>query len=262
MRGDEPLPGTGLALFLAQGALLAAEPVPPAVGDPWLRAAAALVHRNAETLALLALTRDRLLPAPISPVGLRPAELLALARARGHDLVQARRRYRRRTTCTALMLVERETKGLAGREVRALCRSGLEQGGAALPRLHRRLALLDPETPARERATVLEVAARAVTTTSPAAAASYADRLAAAVRTANEATRRRRAGAELAACYLQVLTVAPAEPAAGWIAGRLVAVLGGDCGLTPRLHDDAERWRSRFEEAVERACAVPALAPC
>ncbi|RKS79634.1 hypothetical protein BZB76_1109 [Actinomadura pelletieri DSM 43383] len=254
MLGDGPLPDAGLAFFLAYGALTAAEPAPPDVRDPWPRAAAALVRCNAESLALPALSRERPAPAPIDPVGLRPAELLALVRERETELADARRRYCRGAVGTALHLLTGDSAERLA-VARALCRGDAESGadGAIVRRLHRRLALLDPETPPHERAAALDMAARALTADSTAAALSAMDRLARIVRAANESTRRRRADAVLAACYLQVLAVAPADPVATWVASRLTAVLDGDRALTHQLHGDAERWRARFEETAERA---------
>ncbi|RFS82246.1 hypothetical protein D0T12_28855 [Actinomadura spongiicola] len=253
MLGDGPLPDAGLAFFLACGALPAAEPAPPDVRDPWPRAAAALVRCNAETVALPALSRERPAPAPIDPVGLRPAELLALVRERKTELADARRRYRRGAVGTALHLLTRDSPDRLA-VARTLCQGGANgANGAIVERLQRRLALLDPETPPHERAAALDMAARALTADSKAAVSSAMDRLARAVRAANEATRRRRADAVLAACYLQVLAVAPADPVATWVASRLTAVLDGDRALTHQLHGDAERWRARFEETAERA---------
>ena len=251
--GDAPLPPVGLPVLLAYGAALVAEPQPVRELDPWRAMAVQVVACNARLLSFQARSGDQSLPAPLRPTGLRPSALMAEVRRCDDRLTRARRRYRRTCAAQALHLLA-DVPGAPLDKARQLTEGGgsAESGIELGARVRRRLAVLEPETSPEDRASALELAARALGAHSGAAAAALADRLATTVRELNAATRRRRDQAVLAAAYLQVITAADRPAGDGWLTRRLGAVLHGGAELDADLLDAAERLRVKFEERAEQ----------
>ncbi|MFC5187893.1 hypothetical protein [Actinomadura harenae] len=230
-----------------------AEPQPVRELDPWRAVAVQVVACNGRLLSFQACSGDRSLPAPLRPTGLRPSALTAEVRRYDDRLSQARQRYRRTCAAEALQLLA-DLPPTPLDKARQLTEGGgsAESAAGLGARVRRRLAVLEPETSPEDRASALELAARALGAKSGAAAAALADRLATAVREINAVTRRRRGQAVLAAAYLQVIRAAGRPTADGWLERRLISVLHGGATLNADLLDAAERLRVRYEERAEQ----------
>ncbi|MEO3788429.1 hypothetical protein ABGB12_34300 [Actinocorallia sp. B10E7] len=271
--GDAPLPAKAVPLLLAHGAALAEALPAPGVHDLWCTVTAEAILRSARLRVLSALA-ERVLDDPPSPFVLDITGM-----SRGDLAAWTAGCAARCAALTRLMgeAADREALRLLGESDPPLDTSvvdkaeGLVQGVAeaeSLGRVGRRVkrgyTSLDPTVSARARVQVLEMAARALATRSPAAGLSGVDPLAAAVRTLNAAARRGIEQALPAAVHLQVFSAFPAHPTRDWLIHRLRGALDavtdrGGAALDETLLDDAERWRSLLEEEAEQVFLAEVL---